>query len=112
LEQHEFAAANSAAADLAAESSVPGTAERFAALLSAEENRVADALLLAELLAPLLAEHIRPLAPATDSVPPAPAPRESLRPHPPHHPGEPAPSIADLIDSMLGQERGLRPPAR
>lgn len=114
MQQHEFAEANAAAEVFDEENSVPGAPERFQALLAAEENRVADALLFAEVLAPMIAEQIRHL-PATANLAgaasPVPAPRESIRPRPPRDLGEPTPGIADLIDSMLGQERGLRQPS-
>lgn len=115
LQQYEFAEANAAAEIFDEENSVPSAPERFQALLAAEENRVADALLLAEVLAPIIAEQIRHLpstATVAASASPVPAPRESIHPRPPRDLGEPTPGIADLIDSMLGQERGLRQPSR
>ncbi len=78
-------------------------------LLDAEDARVAEALLFAEILAPLIAERIRPLlvlGPVA-SRPPFPSDRESPRALPPPSVrSEATPSIAALIDGMLAQERG------
>ncbi|HVU24407.1 MAG TPA: hypothetical protein VHE13_09810 [Opitutus sp.] len=75
------------------------TAFDEAALLAAEDERIADARLLAELLAPMLASRVS-AAPAsarvTGPVPvPARAPRTGS-----------APPVADLLDEMLTQAAG------
>lgn len=81
-------------------------------LLAQESNRVAEAQLLAELLAPLLADRLRGAAPefaprsATAAAPAAPraAPPPTPRVTAPPPPAA-APSITDLIDGMLSQDR-------
>jgi hypothetical protein len=85
--------------------------EQEAAVLAEEAERVSSATVLAELLAPMLAEHLRPLAPpvAASQVVNAPAtasamPAKPTKAAPP--PTENVPSIADFIDGMLSQ----RPP--
>ncbi|MBC7368357.1 MAG: hypothetical protein H7343_16365 [Undibacterium sp.] len=108
LHSHEFAAAL-AAAESEMEEILPGHAsEEVRTLLDAEETRVNEALLLAEILVPLIAEKINLARPSTEQVSvraPAPHPRASARPAAvPRHRDDPAPSIADLIDGMLGQE--------
>ena len=81
--------------------------ERLNALFATEAERVANAALLAELVAPMLADHLRPLtAPAIAPV--AVAPVASLPPT--AKPVQPRPgSIADFIDDMIAQEK---PPER
>ncbi len=73
---------------------------------AAEEKRVADAELLAELLVPLLAERLPwPRSPATaglSAVLDAFPAKSAARPEP----GAPPPTVADLIEGMLAQERG------
>ena len=84
----------------------PHTADEESALLAEEAERVANASVLAELLAPMLAEHLR-----VDTAP-APAPvvvAASIAPEKPSKASRPpaeknVPSIADLIDGMLSQE--------
>lgn len=86
-------------------------------LFAQETERVANATLLADLIAPLLAERLRvemtSLAPrlsASTPSPPAaigPAPAPSSRTIP-----DAIPAIADLIDGMLSQQRGAAPPPR
>lgn len=79
----------------------------WSTLFAAEEKRVADASILAELLAPLLAEqlHLSPAQPATAGLAavldafPAKSPRR------PPAPGAAPPEVADLIEGMLAQER-------
>ena len=98
-----------------------------AAVLSAEDERVASAVLLAELLVPLLAERLGPrpassaTAPAIDSRASAVGEEERLATHPattvsvPPRPADGGvPGIADLIDGMLAQEspRSARPVRR
>lgn len=73
-------------------------------LFAVEEQRVAEAVVLAELLIPQLVGG-RPPAPAKPvAAPPAPA-----RPRAPASPGSPA--IPDLLDAMLAAERPGRRPA-
>jgi hypothetical protein len=76
-------------------------------LLAAESDRVADAGVLADVLAPLLAERLRADAPtpiAAVSAEPASTAVSTLTPltRPPR---ASVPGIADLIDGMLSQER-------
>ena len=102
LEHGEFAHAVSVARIAA----VAGEDE--AAILSAEAERVANAGILAELLAPLLAEHLRTDPRLTASRAPisATVPIEKPKPVPAVRPSAPViPSITDLIDGMLAQER-------
>lgn len=85
-----------------------------AALLAQESDRVATASVLADLVAPLLAERLRaeiaslalrtPNAAAAPTAAPDPPP-----PSPPRGPAEAVPAIADLIDGMLTQQK--KPPA-
>lgn len=88
-----------------------------AAVFAQEEDRVASAEVLADLVAPRIAEHLRtevapiaapaaratglPSAPAAAAIAPAPLATAPARP-----PGTDVPGIADLIDSMLAQQRG------
>ncbi|MGA2017082.1 MAG: hypothetical protein ABSH26_08995 [Opitutaceae bacterium] len=77
--------------------------DRFRAIVEEERERVAGAVALAELLAPMLSERLLALAPA--HAPAAgPAPRK---------PGARAPvdgrGIADYIDEMLAYERAGSP---
>lgn len=79
-------------------------------ILAEEAERVSNATVLAELLAPMLAEHLRadalpaqvPQAALATVTPEAKPP--ASRPAP-----ENAPSIADLIDGMLSQRAPLAP---
>jgi hypothetical protein len=75
--------------------------ERLDAIFAVEVERVANAAALAEILVPLLAEQLRPLAGAP-SLAPTPVP-EISRPAKPAAPRTPA-SIADFIDDMIAQE--------
>jgi hypothetical protein len=70
------------------------------ALLAGEDERVADARLLAELIAPLLATRLNTLAPrpSSSAEPFAPA-REAV----PTRPASSTLQIADMIDDMLTQ---------
>ncbi len=80
---------------------------RLRALFAAEEERVLNARVLAELLVPLLSEHLgglRPPAPRRATVAsPAPA-AAAAEPAVPAGSG-PTPGIADFIDEMLAQDR-------
>lgn len=111
LEHGELAGALSAAR-IAADGEVDD-----AALLTQENDRVATAAALADLVAPLLVERLRAeiaslalrapsaaaAAPAATTLdPPTPAPRP---------PSEAVPAIADLIDGMLSQQ-SKAPPSR
>jgi hypothetical protein len=80
-------------------------------LLAAESDRVADACVLADVLAPLLAEQLRPGAPASlAAVSPEAASTAVSTPTPSTRPSRvPVPGIADLIDGMLSQERAFPP---
>ena len=68
-----------------------------------EQKRVIDALMLAEVLGPLLTEHLSAIAPDPARAH-APAVRRS------HHPvtADRPPGIADLIEGMLVQDRATR----
>ncbi len=108
LQQHEFAAARLAAESAMGETSEGPAADKFQALLEAEETRVSEALLLAEILAPLIAEKINSASPAVSTASaraPSPQSGAPARNAVPRRRDDPAPSIADLIDGMLGQER-------
>lgn len=76
-------------------------AQRLAATFAVEAERVANAAVLAELLAPLLAEHTRPAngpeGLRTDSASPLPVPKPMPRAGPL--------DLADFIDEMIAQER-------
>lgn len=89
-----------------------GDEEAEAAVLAQENERVANATVLAELVAPLLAErlHAQMPAPAVSASaspvrknisPPASAPMPSKTP------ALTPPSIADLLDGMLAQSPAL-----
>jgi hypothetical protein len=68
-----------------------------------EQKRVIDALMLAEVLGPLLTEHLAAAFPEPARAP-APAARNSQRPVTTDRPL----GIADLIEGMLLQERAAR----
>ncbi|HXC02501.1 MAG TPA: hypothetical protein VNU49_07590 [Opitutaceae bacterium] len=68
-----------------------------------EQKRVIDALMLADVLGPLLTEHLAATTPDTARAH-APAARSSPRPVTPDEPL----GIADLIEGMLRQERTTR----
>jgi hypothetical protein len=99
LENSEFAHALSAARIAS------NSGDEEAAVLAKEAERVASACVLAELLAPLLAERLRAdaqpfMATQTATVPVAiEKPVVTARP-----PAQIVPSIADLIDGMLSQQ--------
>ena len=109
----EFADARSAAEQETGTVNSSETQALVQSLLDAEETRVAEALLFAEVLAPLIAERIRPALVIEPVASRAPFPSDRETHHPAPRPrDQPVPSIADLIDGMLGQERGpTRPPA-
>jgi hypothetical protein len=98
LENEELAQALSAARI------ATNNSEEEAAVLAQEAERVSNATVLAELLAPILAEHLRadvPLvsAPQIAAVPVLP----EKTPKPTRSPAASVPNIADLIDGMLSQ---------
>ena len=78
----------------------------LAPLLAAEEARVADAVLLAEMLAPLLAAKLaaREMSPAPEAARRA-KPARSDVPKPFAPAPEAAPTVADFIEGMLAQDR-------
>ena len=83
--------------------------ERLNALFATEAERVANATVLAEILVPMIAEQLRPLAApgVTVSEIPAPAVVAPVA----TKPVQPRPaSIADFIDDMIAQERPLDRP--
>jgi hypothetical protein len=69
-----------------------------------EQKRVIDALMLAEVLGPLLTEHLAATGPDPTARAHAPAARRSQRPATTDRPL----AIADLIEGMLLQERATR----
>lgn len=77
------------------------SASQVETLVATEQNRLADASLLADLLAPLLAQRLRVLLPLSASPGSAAPPPARAAPA-----GNSAPpSIADFIDGMLAQDR-------
>ena len=105
LENTEFARV------LAAARIASNNGDEEAAVLAAEAERVTSACVLAELLAPLLAERLRagPVTASASETVEAPAIREREKPAAPAPPpvrptSEKVPNIADLIDGMLSQE--------
>lgn len=96
----------------------PVTEARVQSLLAAEDERVAQASVLAELLTPLLVERLREIflpdraqplsekSPAVDSPAGAPANFPGVKPA-----HSSAPTIADFIEGMLAQERSSPPGA-
>jgi len=86
--------------------SAPTLDARVAATMAEEAERVANATLLAELLAPMLGgrahgDAVRPAAAVPQPEPP-PAPRPNAAPR--TEPARPAASIADFLDEMIAQE--------
>jgi hypothetical protein len=79
-----------------------------------EERRVADAILVAEILLPqiqsLLKQHRPASAPAATAAVEPPPPARS-EPRPPSRPAAPL-GVADLIEGMLDQQRSERRPHR
>lgn len=84
-------------------------ADRLAATMAAEANRVADATLLAELLAPMLGARAGITALASPGSRTVTAPPDVQVFAQPIAPVRTAASIADFLDEMLAQET---PPAR
>jgi hypothetical protein len=78
--------------------------ERLAATMAAESRRVADAALLAELLAPMLGVRAGITTPASPVVGTAAALPDVRDFAPPSTPARPVASIADFLDEMLAQE--------
>jgi len=78
--------------------------ERLAATMAAESSRVADAALLAELLAPMLGVRAGITTPASPVVRTAAAPPLVHVLAQSSAPARPAASIADFLDEMLAQE--------
>lgn len=116
MQETGFAAALRAATP--AGGSDAGSDGRLHALLAAEDERASNAAVLAELLTPLLAERLATMfarLPAESSAglsaDSLPAARGAAPPR--RSPTDPAPTIADLIEGMLVQERAAsRPSAR
>ena len=118
LEQNEFADA------LAAARTAPEATQKEIRILAEESERIASANVLAELLAPLLANKLQSavIAPADaatavsirkpDAV--LAAPPRRARVSSPESPESAAgvPGIADMIDGMLSQEREYAPARR
>jgi hypothetical protein len=85
----------------------PDTEARLQSLLAAEDERVASASVVAELVTPLIADRLREIFPGTSS-PSAPRNESVEKPaasSPASQAPGSAPSIADLIEGMLAQER-------
>lgn len=87
----------------------PAVASRLSALFAAAEERVSDALALAEILGPLLVDQLSSALSALRSASPASAPAFSVATPPvaPPRPiaSGPVPGIADFIEEMLARER-------
>jgi hypothetical protein len=82
--------------------------EELQELFAREEQRVADAVILAELLAPRLAAA-RPSAPAVHVTTTAPVRREDFSPAPRVvESGAGSTAIPDLLDAMLAADRTAR----
>ena len=104
LHRSEFTPALTALGDESGQA-VPPDDERVRRLQAAEQERVANAMLIAELIKSLVdatggtaLAGPSPLVTATP-FPPVVAPRTARRPVPPAAPG-----IADLLDDMFSQE--------
>jgi hypothetical protein len=82
---------------------------RFDAVLATETERVANAMALAEVLAPMLAERMAITSPIAAGTTPAPAPPLPTAAPAPRVAKPRAASIADFIDEMIAQEK---PPDR
>ena len=82
-----------------------GNTTPVAPLLAAEEARVAEAMMLAKVLAPLLAAELAAQPPPALPRLKHASPALSTTGLPVPAPGEPVPSIADFIDGMLAQDR-------
>jgi len=101
------ALANLIASLPAAADAPPAVEQRIEAIFNTEQERVANASALAELLLPLLTDSAplfgalsKPPMTATPSPPPI-ANQEVERPKPVRRPGD----IADFLDDMIAQER-------
>jgi len=85
------------------------------AVLAEEVERVSSALILAELVAPVLVEQLRTALPVVTGAY-APSPTNKVEPKaaaaPPQAAADEMPSIADMIDGMLSQERASAARAR
>lgn len=79
------------------------TDERIAELFDAEKRRVAEAVVLAELLIPQLTRGLQSVQPSS----PAPAPA-FLKPRPAQPAGASPAAIPDLLDGMLAGENASR----
>lgn len=103
LQNTEFSRALSAARD----ASSSGVKE--ASLLAAEAERVSAACMLAELVAPLLAERLRaePGFAASSVVTASSSANNASASSPSRAPGTPVPGIADLIDGMLSLDHAF-----
>ena len=84
--------------------------EKLNAIFAVETERVANAAVLAELLAPLLTDRVAAASSAHAAVVSAAAPSMAAPPPPsPPKPERRAASIADFIDEMIAQDK---PPER
>jgi len=86
---------------------------RLAATMAEESDRVANATLLAELLAPMLGLRTDAGEPKTSiaALRPAPSPAARVNAAPSPKPARAAASIADFLDEMIAQESmPTRPP--
>lgn len=86
--------------------------EEEAVVFAQEVERVANAAVLAELIAPMVAEQVRaasPRIPAPSNNPAAPPAEQIPKAARPHQ--DAVPTIADMLDGMLAQEpaRSSRP---
>ena len=79
--------------------------ERIQLLYAIEQERVANAMVIAELIKPLI-------TPATASVTSAPSPMRAVTAPATHPRTAPTMSIADLLDDMLARERPASEAAR
>jgi hypothetical protein len=89
------------------------TESELRALHAREEQRIADAVVLAEILIPQLTMRRAPsgtcIAPTTpDSNAPPPAPPPPPPPVSPRPPASGSPGIPDLLDAMFAAERAQR----
>jgi len=84
------------------------------AVLAEEVERVTNAFILAELVGPMLAEQLRAEGSVitSASAPSAGKTEPKVDPAPTRAPSDEPPSIADLIDGMLSQERAQSPRSR
>lgn len=80
---------------------------RLDAIFAAEEERVANAAVLAELLVPLLSRELHTSLPASPLVAPAALPASSAAPAPSRPPRAEPPDIAGFIDEMLALDEPM-----